>query len=614
MQMLRRIRIGARLSYAFGAMALLLIIMIGVAVATTVIQRHADQRAVASSALRRDALTAKFHAADSNGWQTGYAFNTVRGVPGATDDSSDMRSKFLSSAAAFQQDLTRIGAHDLTAVERQQLATAENAFDRFMEIDAQIVSGYRTGTSTSVAAANDLVAGEALYWFEQAAAAVDQLAAQAEADSAADTATARATNTRGLQLLVVVGVVCLMSAVMLAWLTTRRVANAARNKEILAAVVEQSADATLALALDGTITTWTSGAERVYGYTAAEAIGRPVAMLLQPDSEARHARVLRGLAEGHQFQFDETPRRRKDGSEIFVSTVVWPLYDDDGKLIGGAATERDVTARKQREAEQKIADDRAARAARLESLGQLASGVAHDFNNLLGIILNCAEFVADDTGDEAADDLTRIRNAAHQAQELTSQLLLFAKREPTQVETVDLNTVVTDATDLLSRTIGSDITLNCHPGSEALPVRANRSRLDQILLNLVINARDAMPGGGAVEIATGTVEISGDPDQTLPAGHYAQLTVSDNGTGMSAEVKDRLFEPFFTTKAADKGTGLGLATVYGIVGDAGGTITVDSTLDVGTTFRILLPMSSSPPPEPTPEHRTRSSPDAANLS
>ncbi|SNR40425.1 two-component system sensor histidine kinase NtrB [Actinoplanes regularis] len=591
MRMLGRIRVSTRLFGAFGSVALLLIVMISVAVASSVAQRHASQRASESFALRRDALVAKFRAADFNGWQTAYAFDTIRGVPGATDAAGRMRAKFLASTAAFQEDLARVGARELTAAERQQLTVAENAFDHFMKIDEQIVAGYRTGTPDAVKVSNELVSGEALYWFDQIASAVDQLAVQAEATAAADTAAARTTYTRGLRLQVLVGAICLLITAVLAWLVTRMIAKTARNKAILAAIVEQSADATLALTLDGTITTWNSGAERVYGYTAAEAIGRSVSTLLQPGRTAGLATALTGLAEGRQFQLDEAPRRRKDGSEVFVSTILWPLRDDDGKLIGGAATERDVTARKQRAAAQKIADERAARAARMESLGQLASGVAHDFNNLLAIILNCTELVAEDTGDQVAGDLARIRNAADRAQELTSQLLLFAKREPVQVEIVDLNVVVTDATDLLSRAIGNNITLHCDTCSDALPVRANRGRLDQILLNLVVNARDAMPEGGTVTVTTGTTELSEGPAQTLPAGRYAQLAVSDNGTGMSAEVRDRIFEPFFTTKPVDQGTGLGLATVYGIVSDTGGTIIVDSTLRVGTTFRILLPIA-----------------------
>ncbi|MEU8243487.1 ATP-binding protein [Actinoplanes missouriensis] len=217
-------------------------------------------------------------------------------------------------------------------------------------------------------------------------------------------------------------------------------------------------------------------------------------------------------------------------------------------------------------------------------MGQLAGGVAHDFNNLLAIIMNYAEFVAEEVTGEAADDLSRIRDAAERARSLTGQLLLFAKRDPTQVETVDLNSVVRDAEELLSRTIGENIRLVSRVCPGELAVRANRGRLDQILLNLVINARDAMPSGGVVIAETDIAEISEF------AGRWARLTVTDTGTGMTPEVRDRLFEPFLTTKPAEQGTGLGLATVYGIVGDAGGHISVESDLGIGTTFRIMLPL------------------------
>jgi two-component system cell cycle sensor histidine kinase/response regulator CckA len=218
----------------------------------------------------------------------------------------------------------------------------------------------------------------------------------------------------------------------------------------------------------------------------------------------------------------------------------------------------------------------------MESLGQLAGGVAHDFNNLLAIIVNYADLMADEVTPAGARDLARIRDAADRAGALTSQLLLFAKREPTQVETVELNAVVTDAQELLSRSIGGRIRLTCRTHPDPITVRANRGRLDQILMNLVINARDAMPDGGDVVITTGRTET--------PSGACAELTVSDTGTGMTAEVRERLFEPFFTTKPVDRGTGLGLSTVYGIVTDAGGHIRVDSAPGAGTTFVILLPL------------------------
>ncbi|RZU51444.1 PAS domain S-box-containing protein [Krasilnikovia cinnamomea] len=589
----RRVHVGARLGGVFGLVALLLIISIGVAVDNILTLRRADRQVAESAALQRDASTAKFRAADFNGWQTGYAFDTIRGVPGAAADDGVQRSLFLASTAAFRQDLARIAAHPLTPAQEQQLSIAQDAFDHFMDLDAQIVAGYRSGDPAQIAAANDLVAGEELQWFATAADAVNHLAELARADADADTATALRTSSRALTIMIVVGVACVLLAIVLTWVATRTAANTARHKATLAAIVEQSADATVALTLDGIVTVWNSGAERIYGYTAEEAIGSSAARFLLP-SRAHMVRV--GLSEviaGRQFQVEGGLRIRKDGTQIKVSSVTMPIRDENGVVVAAAVLERDITARMRREADEKLATDRAARTARLESLGQLAGGVAHDFNNLLAIILNCAEFIADEPGEQAAEDLARIRDAAQRGQALTSQLLLFAKREPTQDESVDLNSAVAGARDLLGRTLGASITLRCQTYDGALPVRTDRGRLDQILLNLVINARDAMPDGGVIQIDTDRVDLAEDGTLPLPPGHYAQLTVSDNGIGMSAEVRDRLFEPFFTTKA-QKGTGLGLATVYGIVLAAEGTIRVDSTPGVGTTFRIVLPIVTAP--------------------
>ncbi|BBH67554.1 hypothetical protein ACTI_42390 [Actinoplanes sp. OR16] len=369
------------------------------------------------------------------------------------------------------------------------------------------------------------------------------------------------------------------------------------EREMLAAIVEQSSDAVIASTLGGIVTAWNGGAERIYGYTADEVIGRPLTALLPDGAGEVLDAALGKIAAGEQIIMEETQRVRRDGTPFIVSVIVSPIRDETGIVVAAAATERDIT-------EAKLTQERSARAARLESLGQLAGGVAHDFNNLLAIIMNYADFLADEVTGEAADDLARIRDAADRARSLTSQLLLFAKREPTQVEVVDLNEVVTGAEELLSRTIGENIRLVCRTGGGEVPVRANRGRLDQILLNLVINARDAMPDGGTV---VAEVEIS---DLLGNDGRWARLTVSDTGTGMTSEVRDRLFEPFFTTKPAEQGTGLGLATVYGIVGDAGGHISVESTLGIGTTFRIELPLAAavggsgdtSPAPEPGAGH------------
>ncbi|GIM88691.1 hypothetical protein Ato02nite_004840 [Paractinoplanes toevensis] len=377
------------------------------------------------------------------------------------------------------------------------------------------------------------------------------------------------------------------------------ITSAAREREMLAAIVEQSSDAIMVSQLDGTLTAWNGGAERIYGYTAAQVIGRPVTDVIGTDEPERLRRSLSDLAAGKRIRLDETSRVRGDGTPFLVSMVASPIRDEHGTVVAAAATERDIT-------DEKLARQRSARAARLESLGQLAGGIAHDFNNLLAIILNYADFLAEEVTGEGTRDLARIRDAADRAKSLTGQLLVFAKREPTKVEVVDLNEVVTDAGELLSRTIGANVRLVCRPRNHALPVCANRGRLDQILLNLVINARDAMPDGGVVVVETDLAEVCAGDATPLPPGPYARLTVSDTGTGMTAEVRDRLFEPFFTTKPADQGTGLGLATVYGIVGDADGHIGVESTPGVGTTFRILLPPAAEPADQPAAPAARRS--------
>jgi len=367
----------------------------------------------------------------------------------------------------------------------------------------------------------------------------------------------------------------------------RSAAEAVRERAMLAAIAEQSSDAVIASTLDGVITAWNTSAEQMYGYRADEAIGSRLGERILAGRSPALETALAELARGKQVRLEETPRTRKDGSHFLVSVIVTPIRDRRGRVVLAAATERDITDRKKREELERAAAERSARTARMESLGQLAGGVAHDFNNLLAVILNYADFLTEHVDAEGAGDLERIRDAADRAQALTGQLLLFAKREPTRVETVDLNEVVISAGDLLSRTIGHGVQLVCHPCDDAVPVLANRGRLDQILLNLVINARDAMPDGGVVTVETEIAECTAGP---LPSGRYALLTVSD--TGMTAEVRDRLFEPFFTTKPSDRGTGLGLATVYGIVGDAGGHIGVDTALGHGTTFRILLPLAA----------------------
>ncbi|GID90996.1 histidine kinase [Amorphoplanes digitatis] len=370
----------------------------------------------------------------------------------------------------------------------------------------------------------------------------------------------------------------------------------AEGRARLAEIVRSSGDAIITGSLDGTITGWNPAAERVYGYTAKEAIGNSVAIVGGPVDE--QVPLVQLVRNGWAGDF-EAERKRKDGSPVPVSVSVAGLRDRDGGLFEVCATHRDLTGQRAVEARERLLSDRSAQAERLESLGKLAGGVAHDFNNLLSIILNYTDFAIEQGAGEgtAQDDLARVRGAADRARMLCRQLLIFARSEPANAEAIDLNLILADSRDLLAPMLGEHIELSVNRAQQPLLVHADRTQLDQVLLNLIINARDAMPQGGAILVEVGDTEIDEDQAGAQPAirpGHYAELLVRDTGTGMPPEVAAHIFEPFFTTKSNDRGTGLGLATVYGIVTKAGGAINVESEPGAGTTFRLLLPIAAEP--------------------
>jgi two-component system, cell cycle sensor histidine kinase and response regulator CckA len=269
--------------------------------------------------------------------------------------------------------------------------------------------------------------------------------------------------------------------------------------------------------------------------------------------------------------------------------------------------------RLQAQAERERLENRLHQSRRLESLGLLAGGVAHDFNNLLSVILNCAVFVDEATMDNESiqADVREIRKAAEQASQLTRQLLVFGRRERVQLEALDLNAVVADMQGLLARSIGEHVKLVVHPAASLPPVRADGSQIETALVNLVVNARDAMPDGGILTIESGVTLLDGEAGLSppVPAGSYVMLAVSDNGVGMSPDVVTQIFEPFFTTKPRGRGTGLGLATVHGIVAAAGGGLSVQSEPGGGTTMRAYFPAASEPAaaeaPPPAADVRSR---------
>jgi PAS domain S-box-containing protein len=371
-------------------------------------------------------------------------------------------------------------------------------------------------------------------------------------------------------------------------------------------------DAMIAIEWDGSVTMANTQAVRLFGYPAGEFIGRAVEELVPEEGRAAMQEERTRFFADPETQTLRSglklTGRRRDGSTFPAEVALSALPTENGMAV--AAAIRDVTERlaleKERErlraeAERERTDRRTRQTQRLESLGQLVGGVAHDFNNLLNVIQGYADFTAEEIQPLAADDpkltqvlydIEQVQAAAQQAARLTRQLLTFARHEVTRPEVLDLNEAVQGAVELLRRTLGEHIELGINPDPELWPVKADRGQLEQVLLNLAVNARDAMPGGGRLTIDTGNVEVdetyaSGRPG--LNPGRYIRLRVSDSGVGMDRATLDRLFEPFFTTKPKGRGTGLGLATVYGIVTGAGGTIDVYSEPGLGTAFSVLLP-------------------------
>jgi PAS domain S-box-containing protein len=285
-----------------------------------------------------------------------------------------------------------------------------------------------------------------------------------------------------------------------------------------------------------------------------------------------------------------------DGAPRSYANLKFPIRDGNGYVIATVSIGSDITDRRTAELQNARLLEERQHAERLEALGQLAGGVAHDFNNLLTVIANYAEFAraeVEQASPSAATDLAQILRASERAAALTRKLLAFGRREPARLEPLDLNHIVLDVKSLLQRTLGEQVQLRTELATSPWRAVADRNQLENVLVNLALNARDAMPDGGELLIATNDVVIpEGDTGHTVGPGDYAGLVVSDTGIGMTPEVIAHAFEPFFTTKGSRGGTGLGLASVYGTITQAGGEITVDSTPGEGTTFSVLLPATA----------------------
>jgi len=320
---------------------------------------------------------------------------------------------------------------------------------------------------------------------------------------------------------------------------------------------------------------------KALGYSETELIGTPFIELVHPEDRARTLEVAGTDISGHVVDF-ENRYRRKDGA---YRVLAWRGNSDPvtGDMYGVA---RDITHPRATEAQLRQAQ-------KMEAVGQLAGGVAHDFNNLLLAILANAQLGSHRVPltPEVADHFAEIEGAAQRAADLTKQLLAFSRRQPIRPVSVDLNEVAGGLMKMLRRLLPENITIGLVPAERLASIRADPSQLEQVILNLCVNARDAMERGGRLEIRTENLLIGPDSEPQLAAkpGHYVLLSVSDTGTGMTAEVRERAFEPFFTTKDRHRGTGLGLSTVYGIVQQHDGMVHVDTELGVGSVFKVYLP-------------------------
>lgn len=355
----------------------------------------------------------------------------------------------------------------------------------------------------------------------------------------------------------------------------------------LALIIDSSEDAIISKNLDGTITSWNKGAERIYGYTLEEVVGKHISLLAPSDRPDEITEILKKTAQGESIEHYESERVAKDGRHLNVSISVSPLRDAKGDIAGASAIARDITA-------QKRAESQLRQSQKMEAIGRLAGGVAHDFNNILAIINACTEFLRDriDPAAEPSHYIENIKTATERGASLTRQLLAFSRTHEVQPRVLDLNERLKDIGKLLRPLMGDDVEILIVSKSPAAVVEADPGQLDQVVVNLAVNARDAMPHGGKFILETRAARFDegfAEQHQAMAAGKYVVLAVSDTGNGMDEATASRIFEPFFTTKAVGKGTGLGLATVYGIVKQSAGHILVYSELGHGTTFKIYLP-------------------------
>jgi len=367
----------------------------------------------------------------------------------------------------------------------------------------------------------------------------------------------------------------------------------------LRGLLESAVTAIITIGDSGLIEDINPATERLFGYAASELIGQNVKVLMPEPYRGEHDGYIASyVATGVKKIIGigrEVSGRRKDGSVFPVHLSVSEFEADGRRYFTGMI--HDISDRRHVEEALRESERRLAQAQKMEALGQLTGGIAHDFNNLLLVISGNLELLEPRLDNEDARLLLKeAQDAAALGSKLTDQLLTFARRRHLDAHVIQLNDLVVGITDMLRRTLGEHITLSTSLARDVWPTRADPGQFQSAIVNLAVNARDAMPQGGKLVVETRNIEVDtehGDEQSELPPGQYVQLSISDTGVGMLPQVRDRAFEPFFTTKEKGRGTGLGLAMVYGFVKQSGGHVTIYSEPGLGTTINLYLPRSDA---------------------
>jgi PAS domain S-box-containing protein len=376
-----------------------------------------------------------------------------------------------------------------------------------------------------------------------------------------------------------------------------------RSQQRLSMHFEHTPLAVVEWDLDFRVVAWNPSAERIFGYSRQEAIGQHSSFIVPPQFRDQVNRVWHALLAERSVTRSANDNITKDGRTISCEWYNTPLIDDSGRVLGVASLVQNVT-------ERVALEERLRQSQKMEAIGRLAGGIAHDFNNLLTVILGYSQIVADGVpaGSRLGDSAVQIKSAADRAAGITRQLLAFSRKQLLSPRIINLNDIVLNLDSLLRRLIGEDIEVLTAPAQDLGSVKADPGQIEQVLMNLALNARDAMPSGGKLTLETANAaldEVYAHGHQPVEPGNYVMLAVSDTGLGMSTETQARIFEPFYTTKEVGKGTGLGLSMVYGIVKQSGGYIWVYSEPERGTTFKIYLPRVDQPAEIVAPERHSK---------